>query len=95
MTVYLKEINYNHKSNRLSLIAILAIATSLTLPAVVSCSASQTSPESDPSWNENIVFANLHIIQAMKDLLNKDTTEALNQLEQAQEQLDRAINEED
>jgi hypothetical protein len=94
LTIFLKEINYDHKSNRLTLIAILAIATSITLPANVSCSASQTSSESDPSWNENIVFANLHIIQAMKDLLDQDTTEALNQLEQAQEQLDRALSEE-
>jgi hypothetical protein len=39
------------------------------------------------SKNENIVFADLHIIQAINDLIEHNASGALDQLAQAQEQL--------
>jgi hypothetical protein len=84
---------YDYKAMVPSLIvtAVLALSTLLTIPVSASDLPTRVSAASDPSWNENIVFADLHIIQAIKDLLANNTTGALDQLALAQEQLDRAL----
>jgi hypothetical protein len=41
--------------------------------------------------NQNIVFANIHIIQAIRDTADNNKTGALDQLSLAQEQLEKAL----
>lgn len=61
-----------------------------SLPAAAQDTSLHPPLSNNTSRNENIVFADLHIIQAIRELLGHNSTGALDQLALAKERLDRA-----
>jgi hypothetical protein len=69
----------------------LGISTILVLSMLANPGATNSEQNDTSVENQNIIFADLHLIQAIRDILENNYTGAVDQVELAKGQLERAL----